>query len=416
MANRYWVGGTATWDGTAGTKWAATSGGAGGASVPTSADDVFFDANSGSATVTIGSGRTAKSIDCTGFTGTLAGTNAPSVSGSTTFVSGMGFTNTAAWGIAGSGSSGTFTSAGKTVSAFTVNATGGTLTLADALNCSGQISLLAGTLDTNNQTVTTSTFSSSGAGVKTLTLGSSTVNVTGANACWVFSNTLPTVNAGTSNIVLSNNTTTQRSFNGSTSTFYKLTIGGDTSTSTTTIIGNSTFNEIASTKTVAHTIAINAGNTVTVTNWTVKGTAGNVVTLQSGTTGSAATLAKAGGGFLTGIDYLSIRDVIASPVSDTWYVGANSSYVATAPNRGYGFFTTQRANNAVIVLTSTTSASWTVPSDWNSSSNSINLIGGGGGGSSGRSDATRRWGGGGGGGGGYTRLTNQSLAAGASIT
>jgi hypothetical protein len=29
MANRYWVGGTATWDATAGTKWATTSGGAG---------------------------------------------------------------------------------------------------------------------------------------------------------------------------------------------------------------------------------------------------------------------------------------------------------------------------------------------------------------------------------------------------
>lgn len=34
MADRYWVGGTATWDNTAGTKWSATSGGAGWASVP----------------------------------------------------------------------------------------------------------------------------------------------------------------------------------------------------------------------------------------------------------------------------------------------------------------------------------------------------------------------------------------------
>ena len=44
MADRYWVGGTAAWDGTAGTKWALTSGGAGGQAIPTSADDVFFDA------------------------------------------------------------------------------------------------------------------------------------------------------------------------------------------------------------------------------------------------------------------------------------------------------------------------------------------------------------------------------------
>lgn len=50
MADRYWVGGTATWDGTAGTKWSTTSGGAGGASVPTSSDDVYFDQNSNSGT------------------------------------------------------------------------------------------------------------------------------------------------------------------------------------------------------------------------------------------------------------------------------------------------------------------------------------------------------------------------------
>ena len=45
MPSRYWVGGTASWDATAGTKWAETSGGAGGFSVPTISDDVFFDAD-----------------------------------------------------------------------------------------------------------------------------------------------------------------------------------------------------------------------------------------------------------------------------------------------------------------------------------------------------------------------------------
>lgn len=49
MADRYWVGGAATWDATAGSKWAATSGGAGGQSVPTATDNVFIQ----SGTVTI---------------------------------------------------------------------------------------------------------------------------------------------------------------------------------------------------------------------------------------------------------------------------------------------------------------------------------------------------------------------------
>jgi len=112
MANRYWVGGTAAWDGTAGTKWALTSGGAGGQAVPTSADDVFFDANSGANTVTISTGNTgAKSITCTGFTGTLAGTAAITVSGSITLVAGMTFSYTGTVTIAATA---TITSAGKT--------------------------------------------------------------------------------------------------------------------------------------------------------------------------------------------------------------------------------------------------------------------------------------------------------------
>lgn len=69
MANRYWVGGAGSWTNTA--KWSTTSGGAGGASIPTSADDVFFDANSGGGNITISTTGTCRNLDTTGFTGTL---------------------------------------------------------------------------------------------------------------------------------------------------------------------------------------------------------------------------------------------------------------------------------------------------------------------------------------------------------
>ena len=52
MADRFWVGGTGTWNSTSTANWSASSGGAPGASAPTSADDVFFDANSGTGTCT----------------------------------------------------------------------------------------------------------------------------------------------------------------------------------------------------------------------------------------------------------------------------------------------------------------------------------------------------------------------------
>lgn len=67
MANRFWVGGSGTWDATAGTKWALTSGGAGGQTVPTYIDDVYFDANSNVAltswTVTLGTAPTCANFN-----------------------------------------------------------------------------------------------------------------------------------------------------------------------------------------------------------------------------------------------------------------------------------------------------------------------------------------------------------------
>ncbi len=53
MADRYWVGGSGTWNGTNTTNWSTSSGGVGGASVPTSSDNVFFDANSHTTNYTV---------------------------------------------------------------------------------------------------------------------------------------------------------------------------------------------------------------------------------------------------------------------------------------------------------------------------------------------------------------------------
>ncbi len=83
MADRYWVGGSGSWNST--TKWSATSGGASGASVPTSADNAIFDANSGVATahytVTVTDNAT-----CANFTFTPEDTI-----GVTEFIVGNGF-------------------------------------------------------------------------------------------------------------------------------------------------------------------------------------------------------------------------------------------------------------------------------------------------------------------------------------
>lgn len=161
MASRYWVGGTANWDGTAGTKWATTSGGVGGAAVPTASDDVFFDGSSGTGTVTISAAATCLNLDFTGFTGTLAGTSTLAISGNLTLATGM--TRTYNGVITFNATSGTKTinTNGITLSrAITFNGSGGTFQLTSALTLVGSggggatLTLTAGTFDANGYLVT----------------------------------------------------------------------------------------------------------------------------------------------------------------------------------------------------------------------------------------------------------------------
>jgi len=82
MASRFWVGGTGTWNGSSTTNWAATSGGAGGQSVPGSADTVTFDASSGGGVVTVNTNFNITSLTMGAFTGTLdfsANNNSPTM-------------------------------------------------------------------------------------------------------------------------------------------------------------------------------------------------------------------------------------------------------------------------------------------------------------------------------------------------
>jgi hypothetical protein len=179
MANRYWVGGVASWDGTAGTKWATTSGGAGGASVPTSADDVFFDINSGSGAVIIASGNTgAKSVDCTGFTGTLTGTSAISVAGSFILWSLMNFVYSGNLSITGPG---TLNSGGKTFNGLIYVNFVGTLTLASNITTNSQFGITNATVAMETYSITCRDFLVSSDGKLSATSANPVITVTGNN-------------------------------------------------------------------------------------------------------------------------------------------------------------------------------------------------------------------------------------------
>jgi len=202
MATRYWVLGSGTWDLTTTTNWSATSGGTGGASAPTSADDVIFDAGSnvgtGAFTVTIGAaGAVCRDISFGGAGGaldgamTLAGSGAWSVYGSMTLVStNLTFSYGGIVTFAATTTGKTITTAGKSFTlgnGIIFNGVGGGWTLQDACTFY-KITLTAGALDTNNQTVSlsagSSAFITSGSTTRSLTLGTSTVSMSGIINAW----------------------------------------------------------------------------------------------------------------------------------------------------------------------------------------------------------------------------------------
>lgn len=185
---RYWVGGTGNWSNTA--RWSTSSGGAPGASVPTAASDVLFDANSftsAAQTVTIDVAATCLSMNWTGATNspTLAMSNALTVSGSLTFIAAMSVTSTATITFNSATAGRTVTTAGKTLTSITFSSSvpaTGSWVLQDALTVSSFLVLTAGTLNTAGQNVTCNNLSvNSGSATRVLTLGNSAVTISGGN-------------------------------------------------------------------------------------------------------------------------------------------------------------------------------------------------------------------------------------------
>lgn len=285
MALRYWRGGTGTWDGTAGTKWAATANAPGGASVPTTADDVFFDDQS-TGTVTIAGGNTgAKSIDCTGFTGTLTGTAAITVAGSITLVSGMTYTHTGTVTITATG---TLTTAGKTLSSISINGSGITVTLGDALTLSSQLSVGFGGFNTANYNVTAANITCNSVSARTITLGSSTVTLSGGTPINFDSFTF---NAGTSQINLTN---AAALLAGGSNTFYNVSFTS-TSANFRDITGTNTFNNLVMTASGAglSVYTLSANQTVNGTLTCAGASATARCSIQSSAEGATRTIAAA---------------------------------------------------------------------------------------------------------------------------
>jgi hypothetical protein len=334
MATMYWIGdsgGDATWTYAPG-PWSNSSGGASNGSFPNSTTDVVFDSNSGNGDcyVTAANCKTLTIAAGCNTTFPLAETvnvyGDVNLSGSVASVTNLKI-------YVGSGATCNLTSGGRTIYSLTVT-TNSIATLQDDLVVTQNITFNSGgTLSANNKHVSIGGQIMMSAG--TLNMGAGTWTLSGTGTVWNVSG--GTVNPDTSTINFTNNSSTQKTFAGGSKTYYNF-WNATTGTGKVLFTGANTFNEFKSD--AGRTNRFTAGTTTTATTWTISGTAGSLVTLESSTT-SAFTLAKAGGGTVS-LDYMSISYCTASPAS--FYAGENSTnggnntgWVFTAPPKA-GFF------------------------------------------------------------------------------
>lgn len=193
MADRYWRGGSGTWNTTNTANWSATSGGPGGASVPTAADDVFFDSNSAAGTYTV-STSTGLALACRNLTITK-----PTV-GNVTFTDTGVFTVSGSLNITGTGvtwnafgswtfnatSAQTVRTDGIVIPVATFNGIGGSWQLLSdfSIGLTNQLTFTNGTLDLNGFNLRCGQFNSANSNVRTLAMGTGVINSTGTGTCW----------------------------------------------------------------------------------------------------------------------------------------------------------------------------------------------------------------------------------------
>ena len=330
MATRYWVGGSGTWDATSTTNWSASTGGASGASAPTAADSVIFDANSnvgvGAFTVTV-SAALCLDFSTGGAGGALDGAMTLAMGTSTLTVSGS-WTNPATnFAFSGTGTI-TFnaTTTGKTIttngiswpSAVVFNGSGGAWTLGGAWTTTSTITVTAGTFSTSasNYNVSATALLSSNSNTRTITLNGSTVTLTLSGTALDFTTaTNLTFTAGTSTVTCSG---TSPTFNGGSKTFNIVTFTS-TGTGTTTLTGINTFTTLTF-STIAATgfriISIGGNQTVSGTLTLNTGTGGvRRFFVQSNTLWTQRTLTVGTLAAMTDVDF---RDIIAAGASAPW--------------------------------------------------------------------------------------------------
>lgn len=183
-----------------------------------------------------------------------------------------------------------------------------------------------GTIDGNGKNISIGSFSML-SGTKTLTLGSGTWSVAGN---WDANTNVTNLTVSASTGTISMTSASSKTFAGGAKTWPTLNQGG---AGTLTIQQSNTFTNITNTVQPA-TITLTSGTTQTVTSFGVSGTAGNLITLNSSSAGSRATLSDSSG--VNSVSYTSIKDINATGGA-TWNAFVTSGNVDDGNNIGWDF-------------------------------------------------------------------------------
>jgi len=367
-ASRYWVLGTANWDASTTTNWSASSGGAGGASVPTSSDDVHFDAGSNTSnaaytcTVTAtancnGLKFDAKPGDGLGGTVTWAGSSALNVYGSLLLLSGMTRTYNGALNLKATATGNTVTLNSVSLNNIGANGVGGGWTVSAGVITTAGVSngalIYSGPMQHDN-------FDSSGSATRSLDISGITLTITGSFN--VSASLSLTVN--TSSLIKP----LGGSFTGGGLTYndiemytYSLSMAGNNTFRDLTMTGNNTTLAFTGTNAFRNLSVIGTVTTVTLSgNQTASGTltltgssASARTLLKSNTPGTPRTITAAAVS-LTDVDFQDITGAgAASPFTGTRLGNAagNSGITFTAAAPKYYVGNTGNWNGTVWALT-----------------------------------------------------------------
>ena len=331
MATYYWVGGAGTWNASTTTNWAASSGGAGNAGVPTATDNAIFDtlSNATAYAVTIGTDAVCLDVTIAGpavgnVTITSSATSVINVFGSwTNAATGVAFTTTNGAGISFSANTTgkTITTNNVTLGLMTVNLGGvdasgvnGEWTLGSNFTCTSSFTSRAGVFNTGNFALTVGALGASGTAVRTMSLGSSAITCTVAVGINISNAANLTFNAGTSTISLSNANPT---INGAGLT-YNIVNLTSTAVGTSTIQGANTFATLNQSSPTATLRVVELSANQTITGTLTLGAANTAVLrvlVRSNTVGTQRTLTVATIATLADVDF---QDTVAAGASGTW--------------------------------------------------------------------------------------------------